>query len=292
MKLILLTILLGILQGPEGTETSCICTPCLDVTGILFLQAQLPEIRPDSAAVPLKKIDKIRASRLYKTLDKLGGYVWILLLVVFAGLIALLRYADRLIRYSDNLMLRVQRRPNIFDSFQFTGNPFILKSPFYAIYHVFLGRCAYRSYLVWPLKYTAAVSILASIVIRLFRDEALIQAPGILTFLESPLSVQISVGLIALLYLAVLVLLIIESIRKTKWFFPLRLIVFLIPAGVIAFLIYILFWLVLGLTVLYLLTHLGRDFITRQKNAAREGYSQKDFIYEPWPDGAENPYSS
>lgn len=289
MKLIVLSILLGILQCPGDCEVSFTAATTFGNTESLLFQDQLTNLPADSVVAASEGKEKIRESRLEKTLDKLGKFVWLLLVAVFAGIAALLRYADRIIRHTDNLLLRIQRRPNIFDSFRFTGNPFILKGPFYAIYHIFMGRCAYRSYQVWPLKYTAAITFMASIVFRLFRDEAFIQAPGIQTFLGSPRVVQISAGLILLLYLAVLVLLSIESYRKTKWYFPLRLLIFLVPASIIAFLIHKLFWLIVGLIILYLATQPGKDYITRQKNTATKGYPPEDFIYEPWSDRAENP---
>lgn len=268
MKLIFITILFGALH-------------CFG-----FIQ----EMPSDSTGVSVEEYEETKESRLYNKLEDFGKTKALLYLIFFIGGIALLRISAHLLRISDMLLLRVQRRPNGFDGFQFTGNPFILKRPFFAIYHMFLGRCAYQSYLVWPLKYTVAISFLATIMVRLFSEEALPRPINLQSLLQSPLSVQLTLGIIVLLFLAVQVLLIIESIRKTRWFFPLRLLVFLVLETVIFVLMYKLFWLVFSLAVLYLFTHLGRDFIGRQKHAATIGYSTEENIYEPWSDGDEKTY--
>ena len=279
MKLILISILFAALQCPGFSEVSLFKT-----------QTRVQEMPADSTGLDLEGQKGIKESRLYKKLDDFGKTKALLYVLFFAGGIALLRSSAHLIRHTDNLLLRVQRRPNSFDSFRFTGNPFILKNPFFAIYHMFLGRIAYLSYLVWPLKYTAAISFLATIAIRLFHEEALARPINLQSLLQSPLSVQLTLGIIMLLFLAVQVLLVIESIRKTKWLFPLRLLVFLVMETVIFVLAFKLFWLLFCLGVLYLFTHLGRDYIGRQKTAASKGYSAEGKIYEPWPDGAEKIY--
>ena len=57
--------------------------------------------------------------------------------------------------------------------------------------------------------------------------------------------------------------------------------------GIVIFVfMYKLFWFIVGLAILYLLTHLGKGYIALQRVAADEGYSKEDFIYEPWPDGS------
>jgi hypothetical protein len=279
MKLIFISILFAALQCLEFNEAS-----------LFKLRNQVQEMPADSPGLDLEGQKGTKESRLYKKLDDFGKTKALLYVLFFAGGIALLRSSARLIRHADNLLLRVQHKPNSFDSFRFTGNPFILKNPFFAIYHMFLGRCAYLSYLVWPLKYTAAISFLATIAIRLFHEEALARPINLQSLLQSPLSVQLTLGIIMLLFLAVQVLLIIESIRKTRWFSPLRLLVFLVMQTVIFVLVFKLFWVVFSLGVLYLFTHLGKDYINRQKYAATNGYNTEERIYEPWPDGAEKIY--
>ena len=246
----------------------------------------------DSTAVPNNLKQKLKQSRLYQKIETPGKSRLLYSVIFFIGVIALLRVSDRIIRYADTLLLRVQRRPNNFDGFRFTGNPFILKRPFFAIYHLFLGGCAYRTYLVWPLKYCLSISFIAAIVLRSFPDETMHSLQSLQKYLSNSLLAQISGGLLILLCLTILVLLVIESIRKTKWFFPIRLLIFLTMGTGIFVLMYRLFWFVTGMAILYLLTHLGRDYISRQKIAEDEGYPTENKILEPWPDGATKKYQT
>lgn len=235
--------------------------------------------------------EKVKGTGLYKKFKDMGKYRALLYLVCFIGAIVALRFSDRLFRITDNLLLRAQHRPNRFDGFHFTGNLYILKSPFYALYHLFLGKSSYQSYLVWPLKYGIAVSFIAAIVIRVFPDEAFLTTADFQALILSSLKAQIAFGLVFLSSLAIAVLTGIESFRKTKWLFPLRMAIFLLFGMVIFILMYQLFWFIVVIAILYLFTHLGRDYITRQKNADTDGYSSEDFVYEPWTDRSAKVYS-
>jgi hypothetical protein len=239
------------------------------------------QITAADSTLSTKAKEKLKETGLYKEFRNMGKYRALLFLVCFTGAIVALRFSDRLLGITDMLLLRVQHRPNTFKGFQYTGNPFILKGPFYALYHLFLGKNAYQSYLVWPLKYGIALSFLAVLIIRIFPDEALIL---------SSLKAQIAFGLIFLSYLAIFVLLAIESFRKTKWLFPLRLTIFLLSGLLIFTIMYWLFWLIVFITILYLVTHHGREYITRQRLAAAGGYPHDDVLYEPWPDSSTKVY--
>lgn len=230
--------------------------------------------------------EKVKETGLYKSFKDMGKYRALLYLIGLIGFFVALRLSDRLFRITDNLLLRAQHRPNKFDGYHFTGNPYILKSPFYALYHLFLGKSSYLSYLVWPLKYGIAVSFIAAIIIRLFPDEAFLTTESFQALIVSSLKAQVAFGLIFLSFLSITILTGIESFRKTKWLAPLRLAIYLLFGMIIFALIYWLFWFIVVLVILYLVTYRGRDYISRQKHAAEDGYVSGGFIYEPWADGS------
>lgn len=281
MKLILLAILLGTFHlntlASSNISTSYFQNDSLFAAG-------------DTTGLPDLATEKENKPGLFNKLKTLGKREAFLYLFTFIGGILLLRFSAPVLRFTDQLLLRFQHRPNTFDGFRYTGNPFILKGPFYALYHLFLGRNSYQSYLVWPLKYGIAISFIATIVIRLLPDESFHTIQTFQALLFSSLTVQITFGLIFLAYLLIAVLLCIESIRKTKWLFPIRLLVFL-PMGFVIFaFMYWLFWLIVVIAILYLFTYIGKGFISLQKDAASQGYSEENFIYEPWPDASSKNY--
>lgn len=277
MKLILLSILLG---------SFLLTSPLLSSDNAACFQNDSIAAAGDSARLSNQTIENVKENGLYKKLETFGKFRAFLYVIFFIGGILALRFSAPVLRFTDNLLLRFQHRPNTFDGYRFTGNPFILKGPFYAIYHLFLGKSSYQSNLVWPLKYCIAISFIATIVIRILPDESFHTIQNFQALIISSLTVQVAFGLLFLLYLTILVLLCIESIRKTKWFFPLRLAIFLLMGIVIFVFMYKLFWFVIGLAILYLFTRLGKGYIALLRVAADEGYSKEDFIYEPWPDGS------
>lgn len=211
--------------------------------------------------------------------------------IAFWGLfIVLSRYSDRAFRRVDNFCLRIQRIPNEFDGFKITGNPYIFKGIFYAMHHLFLGRSIYRSYLVWPLKYSVQIAFIIAIVLRVYPDVSLNDPESFKTLFESGLKAQIVMGIPVLLYVSLLVLLCIESVRKCRWLFFVRMTLYISVAILIAFLMKVFFWLVVIIVVIYLLTSWGQAIIDREKHTAVLGYETDDYIYETWPDKAEKEY--
>lgn len=281
MKIILLSILLGVFL---------FTTPPSSSISTSYFQSDSLFAAGDTTGLSDLVKGKENKPGVFKKLKTLGKPEAFLYLFSFIGGILLLRFSIPVIRFTDRLLLRFQHRPNTFDGFRYTGNPFILKGPFYALYHLFLGRNSYQSYLVWPLKYCIAISFIATIVIRLLPEISFHSIQSFQALLISSLSVQIIFGLIFLSYLLITVLLCIESIRKTKWLFLLRLLVFL-PMGIVIFaFMYWLFWLIVVIAILYLFTYQGKGFISLQRNAAVQGYIEDNFIYEPWPDTSSKNY--
>lgn len=290
MRFLFLLVILFTFHFPALSETAFFSQPAANPASSSYLQPDSLHIADADSTLSNSAKEKIKGTGMYKTFRDMEKYRALLYLACFIGAIVTLRYSGNLLRIADRLLLRIQHRPNTFDSFQYTGNPFILKSPFYALYHLFLGKNAYQTYLVWPLKYSIALSFIAVIVIRIFPNEAFITTESFRALILSSLQAQIAFGLLFLSYLSIVVLNGIESFRKTKWLFPVRLAIFLLSGLVIFTLMYWLFWLIVLFVVLYLFTNMGRDCISRQRVAAAGGYPNESFLYEPWPDSSTKNY--
>lgn len=206
-------------------------------------------------------------------------------LIIVMG-IYLLRHSTRVVRYVDNLWLRLSRKPNLFDGYHFAGKVPPFSRIFRMFYFLLLGRKSLDSFLTWPLKYYLAAGFFTTIALRFYQVKSMEALSSIIPLMESSIIPAVVFGFIAMVYLVVTLLVIIESIKKVGWMFPARVIFFTVFAMVILLLFHAGFWLVVIISALMLLSARKRDYLNEHAIPNEPAFTNDGFIYEPWEDGA------
>lgn len=203
-------------------------------------------------------------------------------------------YSHTIIRWFDNWLLKLRKQANIFDGFMYKVRPLFLSKIVHSFFYVILGNNAFNTFLTWPLKLTAIPGILLFTGLKLFYK----------TFPESfydlysqfpQENLYACIWFIAalVLFFSIIVAVSIESYRKVKELFLIR-VLFLILMGLLEMIFIIAYTpLIIIATIIVLLIKRLRIKLEEQITSFQDKSTfDTNYIIEPWEDGAKKTYTT
>lgn len=247
---------------------------------------------PDTHISSNQHIRKDKSIELNKLLNKkeqpfykkpyLKTLLNVILLIVLYFVV--LHNSHSIIRNTDNFFLKLSHKRNIFDGFSLRFENKGKTSILTRFYHFLFASKSRTSYLIWPLKGFAMISLMLLAGKIIFNKSfSILESFKEISFMSKPVYYSylllITISLVLLLFFVIL-----ESIKKTSWLFLPRVVIILILGLATVYVCYQM--ITIFLIVLFLSVFSGRlrRKVFSDNPDAEKYYHRKGFIYEPWED--------